>query len=125
MFPDSRITCVDESYMAVESARLTLKMNQVESDKYVCKANNSLQNFTPNSVDLILCNPPFHQQHVVGDAIAWSMFRDSAKTLRRGGELWIVGNRHLGYHLKLNKLFGNFKVIASNKKFVVIQSVKK
>lgn len=124
LYPHSQINCIDESYMAVESARLTLEKNLQNNDNIVCTANNGLENYPENSTDLILCNPPFHQQQVVGDAIAWSMFRQSKKTLRRGGEIWIVGNRHLGYHAKLAKLFGNYKVIAANKKFVIIKSVK-
>ncbi len=123
LYPAAYISCIDESYMAVESARLTLNRNLPGRENYNCEAGNGLQNMPHNSADLILCNPPFHQQSVVGDAIAWSMFRESKMVLRRGGELWVVGNRHLGYHAKLNKLFGNYKVIAANKKFVIIKSV--
>jgi 16S rRNA (guanine1207-N2)-methyltransferase len=70
--------------------------------------------------DLILCNPPFHQGHVVGDQIARQLFAQSRQQLRRGGELWIVGNRHLQYHIVLKKIFGNCRQIAANSKFVVL-----
>ena len=40
------------------------------------------------------------------------MFRESKQVLRRGGELWVIGNRHLGYHIQLKKLFGNCEVVA-------------
>ena len=76
---------------------------------------------TPDhSLDLVLINPPFHQQHQVGDAIAWQMLKDARRTLVAGGELRLVGNRHLGYHAKLKKLFGNCTTIASDRKFVVL-----
>ena len=74
--------------------------------------------------DLTLCNPPFHQQQVVGDFLAWRMFTQAKAALTKGGELWIVGNRHLGYHLKLKRLFGNAEQVAATPKFVVLRSIK-
>ena len=74
-------------------------------------------------IDLILCNPPFHQSNTVGDQIAWQMFKQSNKALKQGGKLWIVGNRHLSYHVKLKRLFGNCRTIASNKKFVILEAI--
>jgi len=122
-FPDAQISCIDESYMAVASARLTLEENLTGENYHNFIAANGLTGIK-GSADLILCNPPFHQGHVVGDAIAWQMFRQSKKVLERGGELWVVGNRHLAYHLKLKNLFGNQKLIASNNKFVILKAVK-
>lgn len=126
VFPGASISCIDESYMAVASAKMTLEANlhEVESDIHYIAAN-ALSDYPEMSADLILCNPPFHQQYVVGDAIAWQMFKQSQKVLKKGGELWIVGNRHLGYHTKLKKIFGNQKIIATNNKFVIIKAVKK
>ncbi|MCU7799164.1 MAG: methyltransferase [gamma proteobacterium symbiont of Lucinoma myriamae] len=123
-YPKANITCIDESYMAVASAKMTLEANlQAEDVNITYKAANALSDYPQNSTDLILCNPPFHQQYVVGDAIAWQMFKQSKKTLVKGGELWIVGNRHLAYHLKLQKIFGNHEFIAANNKFVVLKAV--
>lgn len=124
-YPDAVVTCIDESYMAVESAKLTIEANLKSAGhrtKYL--ATNALNDVAANSSDLILCNPPFHQQYVVGDAIAWQMFRQSKHVLVKGGEIWLVGNRHLGYHLKLKKIFGNQKLVASNNKFVILKAVK-
>jgi 16S rRNA (guanine1207-N2)-methyltransferase len=53
------------------------------------------------------------------------MFSDARDALRPGGELWVIGNRHLGYHVKLRRLFGNSELIASDPKFVVLRAVKK
>ena len=60
-------------------------------------------NFDSEAIDLIICNPPFHQQNIVGDQIALSMFKQSFRVLRNGGELWVIGNRHLGYHSRVEK----------------------
>ena len=60
----------------------------------------------------------------ISDATAWQMFVESRDALRSGGELWIVGNRHLDYPAKLKRLFRNCDIIASDKKFMVLRSTK-
>jgi len=75
--------------------------------------------------DLGLCNPPFHQGEAITDHIAWQMFLDARRRLKDGGILHIVGNRHLAYHVKLQRLFKNCTTVASNGKFVILQAQKK
>ena len=41
-----------------------------------------------------------------------------------GGELVIVGNRHLDYQDKLERIFGNCELVTENKKFVILRAVK-
>jgi 16S rRNA G1207 methylase RsmC len=123
--PEAMLTFVDESYMAIDSAKTNISKNLPEQVKQ-CQfmVNDCLANVEPNSVDLILCNPPFHQQNATTDHIAWQMFRDSHRVLKKGGELRIIGNRQLGYHIKLKRLFGNEKLITSNEKFVTLSAIK-
>lgn len=125
-YPKAQITFIDESYMAVDSARINMLKNlpeeQTENARFV--VNNGLVGFKPRSYDLILCNPPFHQQQAITDHIAWSMFNDARFCLVEGGELVIVGNRHLDYQDKLERIFGNCELVAENKKFVILRAVK-
>ena len=124
--PKAHITFVDESYMAVASAKLNVEKNfpeLVSQCKFI--TNDCLTDFDSSSADAIYCNPPFHQQNAVTDHIAWQMFKDSYKVLRKNGELRIVGNRQLGYHIKINRLFGNNTLIESDSKFVTLSSIKK
>jgi len=123
--PSIELTQVDESFMAVASAQKTLEFNfpeQASQFKFV--ANDCLTGFEPDSADHIVCNPPFHQQNAVTDHIAWQMFKDSYNVLKKGAKLTIVGNRQLGYHIKLKRIFGNSKLIASDKKFVILTAKK-
>ena len=123
--PEACVTFVDESYMAVDSARTNIQNNLPDqSQQSTFMVNDCLADVEPNSIDLILCNPPFHQQNATTDHIAWQMFRDSHRVLKKGGELRIIGNRQLGYHIKLKRLFGNEKLIASNEKFVTLSAIK-
>jgi 16S rRNA (guanine1207-N2)-methyltransferase len=52
------------------------------------------------------------------------MFGTARAALRPGGELWVVGNRHLGYHVRLRRLFGRCDLVASDPKFVVLRAVR-
>lgn len=124
--PSIKLTQVDESFMAVASAKATVSTNFPDLTPQ-CKfvANDCLTGFEENSADHIVCNPPFHQQNAVTDHIAWQMFKDSYKVLKPGGKLTIVGNRQLGYHIKLKRIFGKSKLIASNKKFVILTAQKR
>jgi 16S rRNA (guanine1207-N2)-methyltransferase len=115
---------IDESFMAVASARTNVEDVLQDSDNARFHVADGLEGFESGSVDLVLCNPPFHQQQAVGDHIAQRMFEQAYLTLRTGGELHIVGNRHLGYHVVLKKLFGNADLVASNAKFVILRCVR-
>ncbi len=123
--PSACIQFVDESHMAITSAQLNIETNFPELvTQCQFHLNDCLTNIESNSVDLILCNPPFHQQTATTDHIAWQMFKDSHRVLKKGGELRIIGNRQLAYHIKLKRIFGNEKLIASNDKFVTQSAIK-
>ena len=128
--PQADLTFVDDSYQAVASAEQTFRDNVGAHRSARFVVGNSLLDLTgdevtePGTVDLVLCNPPFHSNHALTDATAWLMFSDTHAALRSEGELWVVGNRHLAYHAKLKRLFGNCEVIASDSKFVLLRAVR-
>jgi 23S rRNA (guanine1835-N2)-methyltransferase len=128
--PAAELIFIDESYLAVASAQETFRANVATNRVARFVVGHSLfapadgTPMEPGSVDLVLNNPPFHIHHSLTDQTAWQMFADARKALRTGGELWVVGNRHLGYHAKLKRLFGNCEVAASNAKFVVLRAVR-
>jgi len=121
----AQIQFFDESHMAITSAEMNINKNLPDLAKQ-CQfhLNDCLTHVESNSVDLILCNPPFHQHTATTDHIAWQMFKDSHRVLKKGGELRIIGNRQLAYHIKLKRIFGNEKLIASNDKFVTQSAIK-
>ena len=123
--PSSKMIFTDESYMAVESSINNFLAVFSETREAEFLQTDCLFGVPENSVSLILCNPPFHQNNAINDAIAWQMFTESKKALENQGELWVVGNRHLAYHAKLKKIFGNCEVVASNKKFTLLKASKK
>ncbi|QMU76985.1 methyltransferase [Streptacidiphilus sp. PB12-B1b] len=124
--PGAELTFVDESHQAVASARATYDANTGPDRTGTARfrVGDGMAGIEPGSVDLVLNNPPFHSYQASTDATAWRMFTGARQALRPGGELWVVGNRHLGYHVKLRRLFGGCQVVASDRKFVVLRAVR-
>jgi 16S rRNA (guanine1207-N2)-methyltransferase len=121
--PQAHYTLVDESYMAVQSAAENWRAALGERE-VTLRAGDGLAGQAPQSLDAVLCNPPFHQQQVVGDFLAWRMFQQAREALVVGGALYIVGNRHLGYHSKLARLFRGVEQVAATPKFVILKARK-
>ncbi|HSB97096.1 MAG TPA: class I SAM-dependent methyltransferase, partial [Spongiibacteraceae bacterium] len=124
--PAAAISFIDESYQAVEAAADNYRRNidAALAPPATFHFDDGLSHYSGKPFDLILCNPPFHQNHATGDQVAWRMFTQSKNHLGPGGELWIVGNRHLDYALKLKRVFGNCRQIAAHPKFVVLAAKK-
>lgn len=124
--PQINLVFTDESYMAVDSARLTLQANRPElMAQAEFTVDDCLSQQADDSVDFIICNPPFHQQHAITDHIAWQMFADARRVLKKHGRLRIVANRHLAYSEKLARLFGGCIHVASNAKFTILEAIKR
>ncbi|WP_347928827.1 methyltransferase [Pseudomonas helvetica] len=121
--PQAHYTLVDESFMAVQSAAENWRA-ALGSREVIVRAGDGLAGQEPQSLDVVLCNPPFHQQQVVGDFLAWRMFQQAREALVVGGALYIVGNRHLGYHSKLARLFRGVEQVAATPKFVILKARK-
>lgn len=117
--PNANMNFFDESHMAIASSEQSAQLNNQENVEFhwtdAMKGNDQ-------SFDLILCNPPFHEQHTVGDHIAKRLFSDAKKHLNKSGQLIVVGNRHLKYHVTLKRYFKNVDQIAANKKFVLLSA---
>ncbi|SDT93724.1 methyltransferase [Halopseudomonas salegens] len=117
--PQAKLTFVDESWAAVACAEHNFRQafGQREADFQV---RDGLQQWQGMPADWILCNPPFHQQQVIGDVIARRLFAGSRRALNPDGCLLVVGNRHLGYHNTLKRNFSRVEQVAAHPKFVVL-----
>jgi 16S rRNA (guanine1207-N2)-methyltransferase len=125
--PDVHVTFVDDSPLAVASARATFRGalgDERDARFTVGDALLDPADGAPIAPDLVVVNPPFHRDHSVGDATAWRMFSEAERILPPGGRLLVVGNRHLAHHAKLARLFGkpNVSVVGSDPKFVVVEA---
>lgn len=119
--PDLDVTFVDDSALAVASARAT--WTDAHGDRPAAFVHGDALAGV-DDVDLVVVNPPFHRDHSVGDATAWRMFQQARDALPAGGRLVVVGNRHLAHHAKLSRLFGkeHVSVLGSDPGYVVLEA---
>ncbi|WP_328917037.1 MULTISPECIES: methyltransferase [unclassified Streptomyces] len=123
--PGSDVLFIDESHQAVASAEATFRANADPAARAEFQVADALTAISAGSADLVLNNPPFHSHRATTDATARRMFTTARAALRPGGELWVVGNRHLSYHVMLRRIFGGCEVVASDPKFVVLRAEKR
>ncbi len=121
--PEAELVALDVSRAAVLSAAATAEANHVAGRVEVRRAH-LLAGEADGSVDLVLCNPPFHRGNSRDSAVAFEMFADAARALSPGGELWTVYNSHLPYLRTLRRLVGSTTVVGQNTGFTVTRSVR-
>ncbi|MFE0702646.1 methyltransferase [Streptomyces sp. NPDC058872] len=122
--PEAELVFTDESHQAIASARENFRAHVGPGRTAEFLVGDGLAELPPASLDLVLNNPPFHSHQATTDRTARRMFADARRALRPGGELWVIGNRHLGYHLTLRRIFGNSELVASDHKFVVLRAIR-
>lgn len=122
--PQAHILGVDESYQAVACARTNAHTAGLGPDRVTFQVGDGLRNEAADSLDFVVCNPPFHQAQTMDGSVAVDMFAQAHRVLRPGAILLIVGNRHLGYHVRLRELFGEAMMMDMGPKFVVLQAHK-
>lgn len=122
--PGLRVRAIDESAAAYLSAKATAAANGVGDRVQVARADG-LRADPADSVDLIVCNPPFHIGTARESSPAYVMFDDAGRVLRSGGELWTVFNTHLPYRSALRRVVGATEIVAQNSKYCVARSIRR
>ncbi|QIK85004.1 methyltransferase [Sanguibacter sp. HDW7] len=122
--PGASVVATDRSAAAVLSAAATAAANGV-GDRVATLRDDAAASVPDGSVDVVVCNPPFHAGAVVSTDIAEAMFRAAARVLRPGGELWVVWNSHLRYRPSLERVVGPTEQASRTPKFTVTRSVKR
>jgi 23S rRNA (guanine1835-N2)-methyltransferase len=82
--PEAQMFLLDESYMAMASARQSFDANGL-FHRGVFHTTNVLQGVDDDVADKVLCNPPFHFQNIQTREIALTMFEESKRVLKRTG----------------------------------------
>jgi len=114
----ARLSLLDDSSLALLSAKDSMALNGIKNPcDYIIA--DGLDGFE-EQVDVILCNPPFHEGNNINSNIALRMFKGAKRCLTEHGKLVVVGNRHLDYHQTLKSHFKEVELTASNPKFVVL-----
>ena len=119
--PAARVMATDRSAAAVASATATAHSNGLDIDIF---RDDAMSTLPSSSVDLVVCNPPFHEGASLHTGSAEKLFAAAARVLRPGGEMWTVYNTHLGYRRALSDGIGPTEVAGKNRKFTVTKSVR-
>lgn len=121
--PEARVLALDDSRSAVLSAAATAAANGV-SEQVEVRRSHLMEGVPDRSVDLVLCNPPFHRGNARDSSVAFEMFTEAARTLMPAGQLWTVYNSHLPYLRSLRRLVGQTQVVSQSPGYTVTRSVQ-
>ena len=119
--PALSVIATDQSAAAVASSLATMTANDL-ADRVTVVRDDGLRSQPDASADLIVLNPPFHVGATVHTGLADRLFRDAARVLRPGGELWTVYNSHLAYRPTLQSVIGSTREVVRNTRFTVTSS---
>jgi len=122
--PALRVLATDQSLAAVSSAAATMAANGLAERVQVLR-DDAMSTLPDASVDLIVCNPPFHLGTSVHAGAALKLFAAAARVLAPSGELWTVFNSHLAYAPTLERTVGPTGVVSRNAKFTVTVSTRR
>lgn len=122
--PALRVLAADQSAAAVSSTSATAGANGLEGRVQVIR-DDGAETVPAGSVDLVVCNPPFHVGAAVVTTAADRLFAAAARVLRPGGELWTVYNSALRYKPTLARLVGPTRVAEQTAKFTVTVSTRR
>jgi len=118
-YPAARLTAYDVSRVAVASAKTNLAEHGYDARAQLVTASGLTQIMKPERFDLIITNPPFHNEHQTDISIGTDLFAEAADRLTPDGHLVVVANRHLNYATHLRRYFDEVLEVSTNEKFVV------
>ncbi|MHB0774585.1 methyltransferase [Halomonas sp. WWR20] len=116
-----QMTATDVSAFACEATQRSLGLNGVTGS--VCQGD--VYSATPGVFDAIVSNPPFHQERAIDYAPAGRLIREAPAHLRPGGSLTLVANAFLPYPDLLEASFGEFRILADNRRFRVYHAIRR
>lgn len=118
--PQLDLTLLDNSALALESARLSLQANGLEAKLLPSDGLGEVR----QRYDWIVSNPPFHRGVGTNYDIAQRFFAQSRNALTRHGKMLLVCNRHLPYEGWLADNFGAVDTVESRKDFKVLLATR-
>ena len=122
-YPNSHVDTYDVDLLATQSARATLKANNLDHRAQVFWASNALA-LPPKKYQAIVTNPPFHKGVRTEYGPTETFFSQASDRLVQGGKLIWVANDFLNYQNILRTQFRSTTVIAQTRGFKVYEAIK-
>jgi 16S rRNA (guanine1207-N2)-methyltransferase len=108
---------------ALELARVNLK--SFEARATLNYRWHDVSSGLPDEYDAIVTNPPFHAQRGIDRPdIGKRFIAVAADSLRPGGQLWLVANRHLPYEAVLSDNFDSVRTVVQQHGYKIIAAVR-
>ena len=115
----TELTLIDLDRRAVEAARRNLIDPRA---RHLWADVRTLDSLT--DLDFIVANPPFHDGGAEDRALGQAFIDRAAKSLRTGGTLWMVANRHLPYEAGLKSAFKAARAVVEGDGYKIIEARK-
>ncbi|OLO11598.1 16S rRNA methyltransferase [Chromohalobacter japonicus] len=117
----ANVSAVDLNAFAVAATRRTLAANRLAGEAW----QSDVYSEVTGKFDAIVSNPPFHQERAIDYGPAARLIREAPGKLVRGGSLILVANAFLPYPRLLEEAFGDFTVLADDRRFRIYRAIKR
>lgn len=117
-----RVCAVDVNGFAVEATRRSLSANGLEGEVLLGDVYSPLAG---RRFDTIVSNPPFHQERSIDHGPANRLISEAPAHLKPGGSLLLVANAFLPWPELLGRAFGDFEILADDRRFRVYRAVRR
>lgn len=112
----------DVSDLAIEAAKRCWQTN-IDTDLHNCSSefvvSDGLSGLEDASVDLVITNPPFHQDHTLDRPLTQYVIQEAHRVLKPSGQLIAVAPRQIKLHHILSRYFDNVEPLSKHPEFVV------
>lgn len=113
---------------AYEAENRALELARVNLQGFAGRVNYRWHDVSvglPDAYDVIVTNPPFHAQRGIDRPdIGRRFITVAAESLRPGGSLWLVANRHLPYEAVLSENFPIVRTVVQQHGYKIIEAVR-
>ena len=117
-WPETRVTMADVNTRALDLSRENAKRNRAE---VTCVESDGMAALEGQTFDAVVTNPPIR----AGKQVIYKMFADAAKSLKRGGALYLVIRKQQGAEscMKyLQTIYGNVEKLVKSGGFWVLKA---
>lgn len=118
--PKSEVTLLDASASALATASENCQRNHLPNTRVL--PSDGVSAVRDQRFDLVLCNPPFHQQRSHSSATALRFIREVGEVLAPRGRFYLVANQFLRYEPTMQETFGNVATVIDDGKYKVLLS---
>lgn len=122
-FPDiEELHAVDAERLAVDCAAMNLEPFADRTwQTHWCDATEEP---LPGGLDWVLLNPPFHSGKQQDMELGQAIIGAACRSLKPGGHLFLVANRHLPYEAILRQQLRSFTTLRQEQGYKVIEGVR-